>query len=398
MDPIQHEALPETEPGEPGHENAPVSAPIATPAQAPILSTPKEEPLETRILLGILLGPKGLRAGWSIGAFILVFFLVTAVVGSIFLKFHLIDTRQHFTARSAFFSEFITFLGMVSGGVVVALLERKRGNVFVYNLIGPRRASYFVQGWIIGFAALSALVGALYLGGWLQFGPVALSGVKIVEYAVVWGFAFLLVGFVEEGMFRCFLLSELTRGVNFWWALGTNTAVCLVLALTAKGTEVWGVYLIVLLGLVPCLILQLRNAESAAFWQAGWVSSALFGFIHTGNNGENWIGIFAAAAVGFVFVVSVRVTGTAWWAIGCHAAWDWAETYFYGAADSGNVASGHYLTTQPRGPALWSGGADGPEGSVLILGILALLTILLVVLYGRRKPALEMAERRVILE
>ncbi len=88
-----------------------------------------------------------------------------------------------------------------------------------------------------------------------------------------------------------------------------------------------------------------------------------------------------------MFCVSVRLTGSAWWAIGCHAAWDWAETYFYGAADSGFPAQGHYLTTRPAGPAIWSGGADGPEGSVLVLGIILMLLAALLVLYGQKKPS-----------
>jgi hypothetical protein len=81
----------------------------------------------------------------------------------------------------------------------------------------------------------------------------------------------------------------------------------------------------------------------------------------------------------------VRVTGSAWWAIGCHAAWDWAETYFYGAADSGFQPQGHYLTTSPAGNALWSGGTDGPEGSLLVLGIILLLLVALIAIYGRGK-------------
>jgi hypothetical protein len=36
---------------------------------------------------------------------------------------------------------------------------------------------------------------------------------------------------------------------------------------------------------------------------------------------------------------------------------------------------------------LWSGGADGPEGSLLVLGAILLLLVSLLVLYGRRKPA-----------
>ena len=89
--------------------------------------------------------------------------------------------------------------------------------------------------------------------------------------------------------------------------------------------------------------------------------------------------------IGFVFCVSVRLTGSLWWAVGCHAAWDWAETFFYGTADSGMVASGHYLTTSPAGNAFWSGGADGPEGSVLVLGVALLLLAMLLVIYGRKK-------------
>jgi hypothetical protein len=186
---------------------------------------------------------------------------------------------------------------------------------------------------------------------------------------------------------RCFLLFTLARGINFWWAAGLIGAMCLRLVTHAKGNGTWGVYLIALIGVVPCLMLHLKRAPSAGFWQAAWVTSTFFGFGHTGNNGENWIGIFAASAIGFVFCVSVWVTGSAWWAIGCHTAWDWAETYFYGAADSGNVATGHLLTTTLGGNALWSGGADGPEGSLLVLPIVLSLLALLLVFYRRPELA-----------
>ena len=67
--------------------------------------------------------------------------------------------------------------------------------------------------------------------------------------------------------------------------------------------------------------------------------------------------------------------------------WDWAETFFFGTADSGNVATGHFLTTGPAGSALWSGGAVGPEGSLLILPVILLLLGALLVLYRRGKPS-----------
>ena len=98
------------------------------------------------------------------------------------------------------------------------------------------------------------------------------------------------------------------------------------------------------------------------------------------------MGIFAAGFIGFVFCVSVWLTGSAWWAIGCHAAWDWAETYFYGTADSGFVAPGHLFSTSPAGNPLWSGGTVGPEGSLLIIPVVLLILVWLVIFYRRREP------------
>jgi hypothetical protein len=279
--------------------------------------------------------------------------------------------------------ELVQILALLAAGALAALIERRR--ILDYNLTGPRRIFHFLSGVAAGFVALSALVGAMAWGGWIHFGPRALSGTLIFSFAAAWGVIFLLGGLFEEGYFRCFLQFTFARGIDFWWALALVAVLCLGLAAMAKGNGAWGVYAAALLGLLPCLLLHLKKAPGAGFWQAAWVTSTLFGLLHTSNNGENWIGIFAAAFVGFVFCVSVRLTGSAWWAIGCHAAWDWAETYFYGTADSGMVAKGHLLTASPAGSALMSGGTDGPEGSLLILPIILLLLAAILVLYGRRR-------------
>ncbi len=361
-----------------------------------------EPPSEVyRGLKWIFVGNDGLRAGWSAGMFILMFIAMAQGLGYAFSKAHLIGKGDQFSPRATFFGELIAFLAMVIAASIMVLIER-RGSLMAYNLRGPRRIQHFFAGFAIGFLALSALMGALALGGWLQFGPVALSGAAIVKYCLLWGAAFFLVGCVEEGMFRCYLQFTLTRGLNFWIALGLVGLMCgnlLVRGMLgiSHGNGVWGVYIIGLMGLIPCLLLHLNKVPGSNFWQAAWVTSTLFGLVHTGNNGENWIGIFAAAAIGFVFCVSIWVTGSAWWAIGCHMAWDWAETYFYGAADSGNVATGHYLSTSPAGNVLWSGGTDGPEGSLLVIGIIVLLLIALLAIYRRREyvvaPALGQLEQ-----
>ena len=362
-----------------------ISQPEAPPDEAALTSEPLVPTPKYRGLRWVFIGDQGLRAGWSVAIFVILTILFARTL--VFVASVIFKNRQHgstgsFSPYRAIVGEVIQILAFLGAGVLVALIERRR--VLDYNLTGPRRFVHFLSGLAAGFAALSALVGALAWGGWIHFGPVALSGVQIFSFGALWAVVFLLTGLSEEGSFRCYLQYTLTRGINFWWALGVVGVICLLLLLTAKGNGIWGVYVAALLGLAPCLWLHLKKAEGSNFWQAAWVTSTLFGFVHVSNNGENWVGIFAAAAIGFVFCVSVRLTGSAWWAIGCHAAWDWAESYFYGTADSGMVAQGHYLSTSPAGNMLWSGGADGPEGSLLVLAVILLLLVALVIVYGRK--------------
>lgn len=331
----------------------------------------------------IFIGDQGLRTGWSVAVFIALFLLFVRVVGKTLGTLFPFIKKEDFSPGIASMQELIPLLAMLGAGLIVALLERRR--ILDFNLSGPRRARNFLSGMAAGFLALSALVGGLTWGGWLHFGAMTLTAAEIVRFGTTWGCCFLLVGLVEEGMFRCYLQFTLTRGINFWWALASVACMCTRLATNVKGQGVWGVYVIALLGLGPCLWLHLKKTQGAGFWQAAWVTSTFFGFVHTGNNGENWIGIFAAGAIGFVFCVSIWVTGSAWWAIGCHASWDWAETYFFGTADSGLPAKGHYLTTSPAGNVLWSGGTDGPEGSLLVLGVILFLLVALLLIYGRRR-------------
>ncbi len=347
---------------------------------------PEREPYEFE---RVFIGPQGLRAGWSVLLAYTLFYLFRVIIADIFWTAHLVSEQSGFDATSALALESIPFLAMIGAGTIMATIEQRR--LVDYHLTGPRRIRHFFSGLAAGFIALSVLIAGLRLGGWLHFGPVTLSGLPILRFAALWGCAFLLIGFVEEGLFRCYLLFTLTRGINFWWALAAEAAFCFYVALHPQNHGAWGVYAIALLGLFPCLVFHQRSAARSAFWQAAWVTSTFFGMIHTFNGGENWIGILAAASIGFVFCVSVWLTGSAWWAIGCHAAWDWTETYFYGTADSGLPARGHLLNTTPTGNQLLSGGADGPEGSVLVLGAILLLLFFVLAANLRRRLTMRAA-------
>lgn len=349
------------------------------------LDGPRAKPLARvrNLVSWALIGPHGLRCGWAVALFIILYKFFVPVVGTVVVTLDPALLDDPFSPAGMAVGELIPLLAMLGSWAILKRVEGRR--LGEYNLAGSRRTSHFAQGVLGGFLAISALVGALALGGWIRITPSVEAMRAALEFGAIWAAAFLLVGLTEEGGFRCYLLSTLTRGINLWWALAAEAVICAYVAMERGGHGALGIYAFALLGLAPCAWLEWRRLPGAGFWQAAWVTSTLFGAIHIGNTGENWVGILAAAAMGLVLCLSVRVTGAAWWAIGCHSAWDWGETYFYGTADSGIVPRGHLLTATPAGSALWNGGADGPEGSVLALAVIVLLALGLVAIYGRRR-------------
>lgn len=346
------------------------------------LETTRREAFAPDLVERLLVGPHGLRCGWSILFFAGGFYLFRLIIESVLFTFGVVGRSSVESPILISLTEMSALLALIG---VVALMSRIEGRrILDYNLAGAHRVSHFLIGLATGFAALSLLVAEMTLGGWLRCAGSSLSSLQVLRFALLWAFAYLLVGMVEEGVFRCYTLFTLTRGINFWSAFAAEVSICLYALLRDGGNGVYGVYAVAALGAVPCLVLHWRCGGSSAFWQASWVTSTFFCFAHTTNGGENWVGVFAAGLIGFVFCVSVRVTGSAWWAIGSHAAWDWAETFFYGTADSGMRGQGHLLTATPVGNPIWSGGTDGPEGSLLVLGVILLLLLFLLVTYGRK--------------
>lgn len=301
-------------------------------------STTPPAPLHKR--LPLLFGPYGLRAGWSIVIAIALFYVFFRGVSVLLKATHLIPPHamEHSPGPlPVFLTETTAFLVVALVTFVMSKIEGRP--LSVYGLGGTRKLFYLVTGTILGLVAISLLIFILIKAGLLVIDSRLLFGSEAFRYAVLWIPGFLAIGFFEEYFFRGYLQYTLARGLS---------------------------------GLARFLPGKL-NPKALGFWAAAILVSFGFGAVHGSNPGESPIGLFCAALASLVFCLSLWRTGSLWWAVGLHAAWDYGQSFLYGVGDSGAFFSPRLLQTHPVGQPLLSGGLTGPEGSVFSLLVLAAL-------------------------
>lgn len=104
---------------------------------------------------------------------------------------------------------------------------------------------------------------------------------------------------------------------------------------------------------------------SLGSWIALVFSAALFGALHGFNPGATLTSSIAIALEAGVLLAAVFMyTRRLWMVIGLHTAWNFTEGGVFGASVSGGNANG-MLSSSFHGPDVLTGGAFGPEASIV---------------------------------
>jgi membrane protease YdiL (CAAX protease family) len=291
--------------------------PVMPEALAEPPAIPPDFSLQPSYVRTVFLGPHGLKPGWGLAFYLAIFYPLQFVASRWAWSLEL--------GADGLWSMMLEESGVLLAAVLPALLlaQVEKRPWRVYGL--PARQALgklFWVGVVWGFAAITLLLGAMYGLRVFDAGHFAIHDGRIVKFALFWAVFFLLVGLCEEFLLRGYSQFTLMRAVGFW----------------------------------PSAVLL----------------SCIFGLIHLQNGGEQWMGLLAAAAIGFFFCLTLRRTGSLWFAVGFHAAWDWGETFFYSVPDSGTLFPGHLLKSSFHGPRWLTGGMVGPEGSVLCFVVIGI--------------------------
>jgi len=306
-----------------------------------VLPTPRPAAPQASVWRKIFIGPNGVRAGWRFVMYLLLFagliYLFQAVMKLIPPFVEIVRTGQRegiLTPQFEFiFESTVIAAAFVAAGIMARFEKRPFG---AYGIpLEKAFGKLFWQGVLWGLAFETAGMLIISALGGFSFGNLALSGAALVKYAILWAIGFVMVGTAEEFTFRGYAQFTLTTGIGFW----------------------------------PSAILL----------------SAAFGAIHIGNPGEGWVGALSVALFGLFACLTLRRTGNLWFAIGFHAATDYAETFIFSTPDSGLLARGHLLNSSFHGPRWLTGGTIGPEGSAIDFVVLAVAFIAFAKLYPAKR-------------
>lgn len=266
-----------------------------------------------------------LRAlGWLALLCVAVVVAYNAVArASLWLLSHIAETPL--SAQSAPLKLAASIVGVVAlvaiYGVAVRLGERRE----VRELDLRRAPADLLAGLGIGAALMSAIVGVLWLAGWVVIEPRTADAIALALRDS------LRSGVLEELVLRLVIFRLLWRAVGIWPAL-------------VGAALLFGA-------------LHLANPDSSPFAAACLIAGEGVG-----------IGLYL-------------LTGRIWASIGMHAAWNFMQGWVFGAVVSGTTEiAGGPLTLHPAAgvPEALSGGGFGPEASwtALVVSLLASAALL----------------------
>jgi len=299
------------------------------------------EPVEQASTLRRLFFGSELRAGWRLLLFIALVVAIGIAVTWLTSRF-IPPLSGTLSVADVIPNELRRFLVVLLASIVMARVERRTiGN---YGL--PARTMFGKNFWVgslWGFTMVSSIIGMMAASHSYAFGAVTLSLAPAIKYGLLWGLAFLAVGFTEEFSFRGYIQFTLTKGLGFWPATA--------------------------------------------------VTCALFAWVHHGNPGETRVGLFNIVLIAAFICLALRRTGSLWFPIGWHLAFDWGESFFYSVPDSGTHVVGHLFEATIQGNKWLSGGTVGPEASVFNVLVTIVGIILFAWLYPQAKyPSPDPAE------
>ena len=260
--------------------------------------------------------------------------------------------------------------------------------------------------WILLFivAAFLSIIGyGLLISGYQGADYFAHPGLTVVAAAIILGLYALFVRWMERHWPADLPLGKLVPHTLLGILVGFIIMVLVVSTIVAMGdaTVTWKGFSVEKQFSVFMMFLAVAVGEEMIFrgvifrwiderwntWVALLISAILFGWMHISNDNATWWSSLAIAVeAGLLLGAAYKWSGSLWVPIGIHWAWNYTQGNIFGLAVSGSDAGETMLTTIVNGPDIITGGAFGPEASIISVILGTFFTIVFLANCYRRTP------------
>jgi membrane protease YdiL (CAAX protease family) len=210
---------------------------------------------------------------------------------------------------------------------IMARGERRRFPEYGIPAMRDAFGRNFWIGIVWGLGSTSLLIGLIAACGGYRILGLAIHGATLWYFFALWTIANLVIGFSEELLSRAYLLATLADGVGFWMA---------------------------------AILLSIAFGATHYFLKPH----------------ERWEDFASTGLLGLFACFTLRRTGSLAFAIGFHAAFDFANFFVWSGQNAGEYAVGHLLETRWQGPQWLTGGLLGPEASWMVFVVIAMMFVI----------------------
>ena len=260
--------------------------------------------------------------------------------------------------------------------------------------------------WILLFivAVFLSIIGyGLLISGYQGADYFAYPGLTVVAAAIILGLYALFVRWMERHWPADLSLGRLVPHTLLGILVGFIFMVLVVSTIVAMGdaTVTWRGFSVEKQFSVFMMFLAVAVGEEMIFrgvifrwiderwntWVALLISAILFGWMHISNDNATWWSSLAIAVeAGLLLGAAYKWSGSLWVPICIHWAWNYTQGNIFGLAVSGSEAGETMLTTIVNGPDIITGGAFGPEASIISVILGTFFTIVFLANCYRRTP------------
>lgn len=227
------------------------------------------------------------------------------------------------TAGAIALAEIELFVGALICTALFALYERRR--IDSYGLPLDRAFGRNTwEGMVAGVLLAGVVAGGMLVLGGMQIHGFATTGMPLLFAGLAWLAANVCIGVAEEFWYRSYFLQT-------WW-------------------------------------------KSLGFWPGALVVAIIFTTDHYFyKTGENIWDVVTLVSLSLMMSYSVLRSGTLWFAVGFHIAFDFMQLFVIGTPNGSRIPVGHMLDVTFQGPVWLTGGVLGTEASFLMYPAIALL-------------------------